>query len=222
LMLIAKVFQMGLDRGISHYGAVAVPREELHGFCEDGKLPDYYVQKRWTSDGRTLSYMISYGSTTESTALGRSTTFPASDWAQSRAVLDGSDNMEPIADVVETALGVLLSAERVAQLKDTLDDLLQPYTNTAAALFHSICVSLHCHTGCCRGNATKRRAKAASYQPYELLAGTFYHPTEYITPKIETDEPPNRAAQPESGAAASSGPWTWTTARPKMRSSSSS
>jgi hypothetical protein len=68
-------------------------------------------------------------------------------WAKFQAVLDGSDNTERIADVVETALGLLIIAERVAELKSVLDKLLRPHTNTAA-LFQSLCVSLHSHTGC--------------------------------------------------------------------------
>ncbi len=47
-------------------------------------------------------------------------------WDPFRAVLEGRDSVERIADVVETVLGVLILAEGVAQLKQLLDYLEAP------------------------------------------------------------------------------------------------
>ncbi len=49
LMMIAKVFPMGLDKGISHYGVVAVPREKLVVSVKMAGYLKCYVQTRWNA-----------------------------------------------------------------------------------------------------------------------------------------------------------------------------
>jgi hypothetical protein len=46
LWLIATVFAGGYDKGISHFGVVAGPCDEVPDVCRDSRLRDYYVQKR--------------------------------------------------------------------------------------------------------------------------------------------------------------------------------
>ena len=58
LLLIAKIFNTtGLDKGISHYGAVGVPRKDVESLCQQSRLGEYYVQKKWNTDRKTFSYM---------------------------------------------------------------------------------------------------------------------------------------------------------------------
>ncbi len=154
LMLIAEAFAGGYDNGISHLGVVAVPREQVFDMCKDSRLHEYYVQKHWNAGERTFSYLVAYDATNKLYF----------DWAQRplmsiklwgifQELMAMSHNTERIADVVETALGVLLLAERVGVLRATLDKMLSPIRTEA--LYRSLRISIHSHVGCQRSPATK-------------------------------------------------------------------
>ena len=103
-------------------------------------------------------------------------------WESFQVLMNGSDNEERLADIVETSLGALVIATRVPELEKVIQSLL-PEGVTPEKIYHSLSGSIRAFNGQCHGHKTRRKRLVPPPGDYSQWSVTFRTP--YATPLWE-------------------------------------
>ena len=135
-------------KDISHYGAIVIPAVQAQKICEEKKLGDYFVYRKWSSDLRSFDYLL---------AMDPGNLHYFSWWKvnleernalpEFEKLINWSTNMELWGDVVEACTGIFFVAERVPELQKFLDCDFLPEGVSSWMILHSLSDSIRNFVG---------------------------------------------------------------------------
>jgi hypothetical protein len=148
------------DTDVSHFGAVIMPTVTAKDACKEGKLGNYFVQKKWNANKRSFDYRLGLDPTNSHCySWWRTNLEDRNDIAKSLRLIYYNVNEGRWGDVVEAALGVLIIAERVPELEAYLA-LMFPSETRSWIILNSLSDSIRKFTGYLPGSKTKRKKES--------------------------------------------------------------